>query len=602
MVKFAIINTLTVNETWAKLKSFGVMESSIEGSSESTTVTTSPSRRVRELLALCFSSVEEAGGFQDFESFVTELVSCLDSLYENVALDANNELENDVIEEVLDEILKVLSSPQMDQDVIDALSFHLPKVTSKFADISSRCLQLVEEIVDRFVEACNPRDMLSILCEALDAARCYHSASTCSTPLLHGLSKVFILIQRRHYEQLKVAVPIVLNVLKDISLETDVQVEDLFDKALGIASSIRDVSSKLNNEEEAKVRCLLCLYVIQITAIISVSIRDKAASCIPLVIQLEPFLTSCGLTHLGLITGNDTEKLMSTVAGDDDEFITSFPDISLGASLLFICAKISHEVAEAANAVLGSVVDELQNNPVKRWQAYGMLKYILSSGDLLWEFKRHAIEFLLDITKGVTSSQCNDEQIDCSDYTPGIYATLQVLSDIPAPHRFDVLRALVTNSRSPSMTAILLGLVKDSMSKSSLQDTDCAAVDTHVIELVELVLRPPQGGPPLLPDQSDAILAALNLYRFALLFESRECEAGKERSKVGSDILSKKNLEKAYKEWLLPLRTLVSCSIAENLKEDHGQESSLDDVGLLNPIELVLYRCIELVEEKLKSH
>jgi hypothetical protein len=152
------------------------------------------------------------------------------------------------------------------------------------------------------------------------------------------------------------------------------------------------------------------------------------------------------------------------------------------------------------------------------------------------------------------------------------------------------------------MTAILLGLVKDSMSKSSLQDTDCAAVDTHVIELVELVLRPPQGGPPLLPDQSDAILAALNLYRFALLFESRECEAGKERSKVGSDILSKKNLEKAYKEWLLPLRTLVSCSIAENLKEDHGQESSLDDVGLLNPIELVLYRCIELVEEKLKSH
>ncbi|XP_020879524.1 aberrant root formation protein 4 isoform X3 [Arabidopsis lyrata subsp. lyrata] len=534
----------------------------------------SPSRRVRELLALCFSSVE-AGGFRELESLVTELVNCLNSLYENVVLNASDELENDVIE-VLDEILKVLSSPQVDQDVIDALSFHLPRVTSKFADLSSRCLQLVEEIVDRFVEACNPRDMLSILCEALDAARCSLSPSSCSTPLLHGLSKVFISIQRRHYEQLKVAVPIVLNVLKDISLETDVQVEGLFDKALGIASSIRDVSSKLNNEEEAKVRCLLGLYVIQITAILSVSIRDKAASCIPLVIQLEPFLTYCGLTHLGLITGNDTEKLMSTVAiDDDDDFGTSFPDINL---------------------------------------------------DLLWEFKRHAIEFLLDITEGVTSSHCNDEQIDCSHYTPGIYATLQavtlvimyapdadlrkktfealkrVLSDIAAPHRFDVLRALVTNSRSPSMTAILLGLVKDSISESSLQATDCATTDTHVIELVELVLRPPEGGPPLLPDQSDAVLGALNLYRFALLFESRECEAGKERSKVGSEILSKKNLEKAYKEWLLPLRTLMSCSIAENLKEDHGQESSLGDVCLLNPIEFVLYRCIELVEERLKSH
>ncbi|VVB14021.1 unnamed protein product [Arabis nemorensis] len=503
------------------------------------------SHRVGELLALCFSSVE-VGGLQDLESLVKELVNCLNSLSEeeNEALNSSNELENDVIQ-ALAEILKFVSSPQMDQAVIDALSFELPKVISKFANLSSRCSQLVDEIVDRFVEECNPRDMLSILCEALDAARCSLSPSSCSTPLLHGLSKVFISVQRRHYEQLRVAVPIVLNVLKDMSLETDVQVEDLFEKALGIAVSIQDVSSKLKNEENAKVCCLLGLYVMQITAILSVSIRDKVASCVPLVMQLEPFLTYCSLTHLGLITGNDTEKLISTVAGDDDDFISSFPDIKLGASLLFIWAKISHEISEFANAAIGNDVEELQSNPVKRWQAYGMLKYILTSGDLLWEFKRHTIELLLDITKGVTSSQCNYEQIDCSDYTPSIYAALQavtlvimyapdaglrkktfealkrILSDIPAPERFDILRALVTNSQSSSMTAILLGLVKDNMSKSSMQATDCVTADTHVIELVELVLRPPQGGPPLLPDQGDAVLAALNLYRFALLFESK---------------------------------------------------------------------------------
>ncbi|XP_010453139.1 PREDICTED: aberrant root formation protein 4-like isoform X1 [Camelina sativa] len=601
------------------------MASSTVGSSEfeETIVTASPSRRVRELLALCFSSGEVGGGFKDLESLVKELVSYLNCLSEN------DELENDVIE-VLDEILKVVSSPQVDQEVIDELSFQLPKVTSKFADLSSRCLQLVEEIVDRFVEACNPRDMLSILCEALDAARCSLSPSSCSTPLLHGLSKVFISIQRRHFEQLKVAVPVVLNALKDISLEKDVQVEDLFDKAVGIAFSIRDVSSKLKNEEEVKVRCLLGFYVIQITAILSVSIRDKAVSCVPLVMQLEPFLTYCGLTHLGLITGSDTEKLLSTVAGDDDDFVNSFPDIKLGASLLLIWAKISQEVGEATNAALGSDVDELQSNPVKRWQAYGILKYILSSGDLLWAFKRHTIEFLLDITKGVSSTQGNDEKIDCSHYTPSIYAALQavtlvimyapdadlrkktfealkrILSDIPAPQRFHVLRALVTNSQSSPMTAILLGLFKDSMSSSSLQGTDCAAADMLVIELVELVLRPPKGGPPLLPDQSDAVLAALNLYRFALLFNPggkiTENEARKERSRVSSEVLSKKNLEKAYKEWLLPLRTVVSCSIAENAKEDHGHESSFDSVCLLNLIESVLYRCIELVEEKLTSH
>ena len=51
------------------------------------------------------------------------------------------------------------------QDVIDALSFELPKVISKFAGLSNRCLELAEEIVDRFVEPCNPRDMLPVLCE-----------------------------------------------------------------------------------------------------------------------------------------------------------------------------------------------------------------------------------------------------------------------------------------------------------------------------------------------------------------------------------------------------------------------------------------------------
>lgn len=48
---------------------------------------------------------------------------------------------------------------------MDALSFELPKVISKFAGLSGKCLELAEEIVDRFVEACNPRDMLSVLCE-----------------------------------------------------------------------------------------------------------------------------------------------------------------------------------------------------------------------------------------------------------------------------------------------------------------------------------------------------------------------------------------------------------------------------------------------------
>ncbi|KAF8115843.1 hypothetical protein N665_0025s0289 [Sinapis alba] len=604
--------------------------------------TVSYSRRVRELLAGSLSSVE-AGESQDVESLVTELVSCLNFLSENVASNASceqdndatsnasdddehvndaalnasyDEQENDVIQ-VLDEISKFLSSPQMDQDVIDALSFELPKVISKLAGLSSRCLEFVEEIVDRFVEACNPRDMLSVLCEALDAARVSLSLSSSSTPLLHGLSKVFISVRRRHYEQLRVAVPVVLNVLKDMSLEPNMQVEGLFDKALGIAVSIKDVALKLEKEEGTKVRCLLGLYVMQITAVLSVSIKDKVASGVPLVMQLKPLLTFCGLTHIGLITGNDAERLLTTVSkadDDDDDFLNSFNDIKLGASLLFIWARISPEVADLANDL-----NELQSNPVKRWLAYGMLKYILASGDLLWEFKRHTVEVLLDIVRGVTPSQCN-EQIDCSQYTTSIYAALQavtlvimyapdadlrkktfealkrIISDIPVPQRFDVLKALVTNSQSSTMRGILLDQVKNNMSTSSLQATDC---DAHVTELVELVLKPPHGGPPLFPDQSDEVLAALNLYRFALLNVLR----GKETSRGGSSgFLSKKTLERDYKGWLLPLRSIVSGSIAENQRQkDHDQESSLEILCILNRIESLLYWCIELVEERLKS-
>ncbi|KAJ4883051.1 aberrant lateral root formation 4 [Raphanus sativus] len=600
--------------------------------------TVSYSSRVRELLAGSLSSVE-AGESQDLESLVIELVHCLNSLSENLASNASDddEQENDAnsnagdedheidvttlneVIQVLDDILKFLSSPLMNQDVMDALSFELPKVISKFAGLSGKCLELAEEIVDRFVEACNPRDMLSVLCEALDAARVSLSLSTSSTPLLHGLSKVFISVRRRHYEQLKVAVPIVLNVLKDMSLEPNMQVEGLFDKALAIGVSIKAVASKLEKEEGTKVCCLLGLYVMQITAVLSVSIKDKVDSGVPLVMQLKPLLAYCGLTHLGLITGNDAERLTSTVSKDDDDndFLNSFHDINLGASLLFIWGRISPEVADVA-----SDVNELQSNPVKRWQAYGMLKHILASGDLLWEFKRHTVEVLLEIVRGATPSQCN-VQIDCSQYTTSIYSALQavtlvimyapdadlrkktfealkrIISDIPVPQRFDVLKALVTNSQSSTMRGILLDQVRNNiMSTSSLQATDC---DAHVTELVELVLKPPHGGPPLFPDQSDEVLAALNLYRFALLNNSRESEAGKETSS-SSGFLSKKTLERDYKGWLLPLRTIVSGSIAENQRQkDQDQESSLEILCILNRIESLLYWCIELVEERLKS-
>lgn len=51
------------------------------------------------------------------------------------------------------------------QEVFDALAFELPKAVSRFACLSTKCLDAAEDIIDRFVENVSPRDMLSILCE-----------------------------------------------------------------------------------------------------------------------------------------------------------------------------------------------------------------------------------------------------------------------------------------------------------------------------------------------------------------------------------------------------------------------------------------------------
>ena len=56
-------------------------------------------------------------------------------------------------------------------------------------------------------------------------------------------------------------------------------------------------------------------------------------------------------------------------------------------------------------------------------------------------------------------------------------------------------------------------------------------------------------------------------------------------------ILSRSNLLKVYNEWLLPLQTRVTGIMTDN-------KSSVCD---LNPLEMVLSRCIELVEEKLNQ-
>ncbi|KAE9450348.1 hypothetical protein C3L33_17753, partial [Rhododendron williamsianum] len=572
--------------------------------------------------------------FHRSDKSIGELVDFLNSVTDAVVSEPDEDSPEHDAFRVVTEIHRYVASPSLDQAVIDALSFELPKAVARFACVSRRCLEIAERVIDRFIEICSPRDMISILCEALDSPSTMFKVPGYFVPLLSGLSKVFMSIQRRQFEQVKAAVPVIVNVLKAVSSELDdgdTDYEDLLTRSIDIAKSVQ-----AEDEGKEKLQALLGLYVLEIMAFVSIGLGYKVSSCLSLMSQLTYFLRFCNLSYLGLITGCDVDIIIAPVVGEDgDDLVGCFAHVKHGACLAVIWGFISNEVAQAADEDLAAVKAKLSSDQTKRWQAIGMLRNIFSCVNLPWELKKQAINFLLSIVDGNVSRQYDNEHMECLSDMPSIFATLQlrkivqaiqmviiyapeaeirrnafhalkkVLADIPTSMRFDTLTALIKNSDSSSMMAILIDCVREEMRMENCQrisrgnqviqaqKNSCHSTafwNDGPLELVGLVLRPPKGGPPSLPEYGDAVLSALNLYRFVLITESTG-------NTNYTGVLSEKNLQKAYNEWLLPLRTLVTGIVAANQK-DYNQ-LALDTLCALNPLELVLYRCIELVEEKL---
>ncbi|RHN76971.1 putative glomulin/ALF4 [Medicago truncatula] len=303
-----------------------------------------------------------------------------------------------------------------------------------------------------------------------------------------------------------------------------------------------------------------------VQALVSAGVSYTASSCHSLVLQLSRISSYCGLSYLSLVTTYDVEVVASAVFGENkDDYMDCLSHIKHGCALSVICGHVSEEVAHAAKEDMTVVKDELRNNQIKRSQAIGTLKHVLSFVSLPWELKKHTINFLLCITDGDIHGNCDDEQSQWSSYMPNLFSALQVLADIPISQSLDILIALITNTDSSSMVflllailflrsiAILVDLVRREMhteissSTSVVKDVqhiDISFWTPSVLELVESILRPPQGGPPSLPEQSDATNY--------------------------TGVLSRSSLNKVYNEWLLPLRTLVTGIMAEN-KSDYDE-------------------------------
>lgn len=298
-----------------------------------------------------------------------------------------------------------------------------------------------------------------------------------------------------------------------------------------------------------------------------------------------------------------------------------------GAALTVVWTYMFDDMSKYAGEELELALKEVQSNHMKKWESINMLKSVLSSISYPWIIKSHSINLLLSLA-GENHVEETDNHVDFTSYAPRIFATLKaiesvmmaapealmrkkafaalkkVISMVPSSQRFDILQALVNNSMSPSLTAILLDIVREEVSRESCQaNNDRVESDgfqdhgesppwtSHVLELLELILRPPQGGPPCLPDHCEQVISALNLLRFILIIDSRGPRSGK--------LFQKETLHKVHSEWLIPLRPIVTGIQSENEKDD--SEIANQIVCSVNPVQLVLYRCIELVEEKMKS-
>ncbi|CAL0323177.1 unnamed protein product [Lupinus luteus] len=512
---------------------------------------------LRNILHSC-SKFAQVGDLNETGNAISELLNLLDSLLDAVLSEPENEhVENNAFR-ALAEIHRYISS-STDQEVVDALSFELPKAVSKFASISSRFFDKADSIIDQFITKCGPRDMLSILCNTLGYSSEMTKAASYSVLPLAGLSKVFVLIKRRQFEQAKEAIPVILNVLTAVSLESDdEELEGVFERAVEIANSIYEVCNKLEGVAKEKLQSLLGLYVLQCLALVSVSLSYQASSCHSLVLQLSQISSYCGLSYLSLLTTYDVETVAGSVFGEDGDYMGCLSHVKHGAALSVIWGHVSEEVAHTAKEDLIAIKDELCNNRFERWQAIGTLRHVLSFVNIPWELKKHTIDFLLCITDGGISGNNDDKHVEWSSYTPMLFSALQavkmvimytpdpeirkksfaalkgVLADIPISQRFDILKALITNTDSSSMIAIFMDLVRKEMhtevcSWTSIVNNVPQLLDSeihpdvsfwtpNVLELVELVLRPPQGGPPSLPEQSDAV--SFPFHKFSSFFNA----------------------------------------------------------------------------------
>lgn len=518
--------------------------------------------------------------------------------------------------------------------LLDCIGLELPCKIIKYTTISQTCRQISELILKDSLDVCNARDMFTSYMEALNMYSEPGSVTLCPL-LLDGIVIIFTRIRTRKFEFFKESVSGLLNIAR-LAVETGVETSQIFHKLAALVMTLWVISTneQVERQRERLQQMLGSFTLLLLAKLCDSDELDNSRIMHSVVVQLTNLLPGCGFAYSDLLIGSFLEDTVRCVHEECCIVDFELSGLRRGAALAVYWRFCFDNEADNDHKELESLCLRIKSSKHVFVDALCNVRVLLipqqTSGRGV-EYGIALLSIILDLWTIPADNSDDIQSVEVNTFILKLGSLLQVIEDLiiycpkpkirqqaysifvkiitavpPAVERYSMLKVLVIDSEHPSMVSLLLGIVKEEAGKAiSLrnaivleaggreQDLGLASpfANEKVLELIEPVFRPASGGPPDLPNQIDAVLAALNFYRFLLIKET----TGKTNY---TGVSSKSKLQEALSNWFMPLRGVI-----ENLHRsanDDGSESSLCMLLDLDILKGVLYRCIELVEEALR--
>ncbi|OAE28428.1 hypothetical protein AXG93_115s1170 [Marchantia polymorpha subsp. ruderalis] len=508
------------------------------------------------------------------------------------------------------------------QELLDiAGGSDLLEVVVQYAGISEGCEANINTLIANMAASCDPREMFTIFFEVINIYTKPRTLHLC-IPLLHGLSIVFPRIRRRQVEFFKEAIPGLLEVgraaleVKGATGENDSDDEVSESRAQQIPHyRVPDnIPSKLVEKLVNLGKTMREVYTGDSLASCSTSAIEGGVP--EIVMEVMNLLSSSNLFVKEILTTRKLEEILDRYSDEDeDQILRTRFEATVGAALA-VYWYIFNKDSSTVTLVFDFLKSQVENSGRQG------VSYVINMASILlvplgWNqdvsFQQKGVTLLtsiLEVLKTISNTSHTVQPDDSSIY---IMPALKRIQDLVVHTANTKLRreayallikvSLLLNcvkdevvSAWPPVVDLPIQRGSDGLSTSASAETFTEGmtlspfVNSQVLQFIQCVLRTRDGDLAELPRNIDAVVSALNLYRFLLIRES----SGNTNY---TQVLGHDELVKGRTYWLLPIReqALSVRSVLERV--DSETDSSADMMLAIDCLQSVLYRCLEIVEE-----